>query len=84
MAEPIVSVYQDGNTQAVRIPDEFRLESRWVRIERTPEGDLVLHPLSKGRGDALLETLEGFGADFIEALEEERKHSLPAQMREEL
>lgn len=43
-------VFMSGNSQAVRIPVEFRLETDEVEITRTPEGDLVLHPLPVDRG----------------------------------
>ena len=84
MEESIANVFSYDDGQAVRIPAELRLDSTRVRIEKTREGDLVLHPLPKQRGDALLEALEGFDADFPEALERERESPLPAQDREEL
>lgn len=82
--DAIAKVFRNGNSQAVRIPTEFRLESDRVRIERNEHGDLVLHPLPKRRGDALLAALEGFDEAFVEALEEDRKERLPIQGREAL
>ena len=37
-------VFMNGNSQAVRIPAEFRLSTDQVQISRTPEGDLIIHP----------------------------------------
>jgi antitoxin VapB len=77
-------VFMSGNSQAVRIPAEFRLEVDQVEIRRTPEGDLVLHPLPADRGASLLAALDGFDADFVAALEEDRAAQPPMQDRDEL
>ena len=37
-------VFNNGNSQAVRIPAEFRLNTDRVRILRNEQGDLVIHP----------------------------------------
>jgi len=62
-------VFINGNSQAVRIPQEFRLEASRVEIRRTSDGDLLIHPLPTARGSAILEALAGFDDDFIAALE---------------
>lgn len=77
-------VFTNGNSQAVRIPREFRLDSPRVEITRTATGDLVIHPLPVHRGAALLEALAGFDADFVAALEADREEPLPMQERESL
>lgn len=77
-------VFVNGNSQAVRIPAEFRLDTDCVEITRTPDGDLVLHPIRQDRGAALMGTLEGFDKDFIAALEEDRAEQSPMQDREPL
>ncbi|WP_296899480.1 AbrB/MazE/SpoVT family DNA-binding domain-containing protein [Thiohalocapsa sp.] len=77
-------VFVNGNSQAVRIPAEFRLDTDRVEITRTAEGDLLLHPIRQGRGAALLSALEGFDDDFIAALEEDRTEQPPMQDREPL
>ena len=44
-------VVMDGNSQAVRIPKAFRLNSREVWIERLPDGSLLIkekRPLPAG------------------------------------
>jgi L-glyceraldehyde 3-phosphate reductase len=56
-------VFMNGNSQAVRIPAEFRLSTDRVQITRSPSGDLIIHPCQPQRGQALLDTLaaEGMG-----------------------
>lgn len=78
----------NGNSQAVRIPQEFRLDTDRVEISRNEQGDLVIHPLpaylSVQRGDALMAVLEGFDQSFVQELEAEYHAQLPMQDREEL
>lgn len=86
---PVVStrVFMNGNSQAVRIPQEFRLDCQQVLISRNAQGDLVLHPLPQEptrRGDALLQALAGFDPGFADALEEDRRQQPPMQDREPL
>jgi antitoxin VapB len=77
-------VFNNGNSQAVRIPAEFRLSTNQVQISRTPEGDLLIHPCPPLRGEALLDTLAGFETDFAERLEQARSEAQPIQTREGL
>ena len=80
-------VFNNGNSQAVRIPAEFRLDTDRVRISRNAAGDLVLHPLPAERGAALLDALRRLGeADdaFVGALEADRAGRQPPQEREAL
>ena len=77
-------VFMNGNSQAVRIPAEFRLSTDQVQISRTPEGDLIIHPCSSQRGQALLEALAGFDSDFVQQLEQVRREQQPMQEREQL
>lgn len=80
-------VFNNGNSQAVRIPAEFRLDTDRVRISRNDQGDLVIHPLRAERGAALLQALQALGEiddDFIAALDSEQTAALPAQEREAL
>lgn len=74
----------NGNSQAVRIPREFRLDSPQVEITRTEAGDLIIHPLPVDCGAALLEALSAFDADFVATLEAGREAQLPMQEREAL
>ena len=77
-------VFMSGNSQAVRIPAEFRLSSDRVQIRRTPEGDLIIHPCPILRGEALLEVLVGFPDDYVTALEQQQSEKWPVQERESL
>ena len=77
-------VFMNGNSQAMRIPAEFRLNTDRVQISRTPAGDLLIHPCPTKRGEALLQTLSGFDADFVEALERQQAETLPFPEREAL
>jgi antitoxin VapB len=77
-------VFMNGNSQAVRIPAEFRLNADRVQISRTADGDLIIHPCPSQRGDALLQVLAGFDPEVVEALEEQQRHKLPLQERDSL
>lgn len=77
-------VFNNGNSQAVRIPAQFRLNATQVSITRTEDGGLLIHPLPLNRGEALVQALQGFDDDFIVALETDRAKALPAQEREAL
>lgn len=80
-------VFMNGNSQAVRIPQEFRLDCQQVQISRNAEGDLVLHPVPvvvAHRGDALLAALGRFDPDFVDALAASRSQQDPMQEREPL
>lgn len=80
-------VFNNGNSQAVRIPAEFRLDTDRVRISRNAAGDLVIHPLRAERGAALLDALRRVAeADdaFISALEADRADQQQPQEREAL
>jgi antitoxin VapB len=77
-------IFMNGNSQAVRIPAELRLDTDRVEITRTADGDLLLHPLRERRGRALLQAFEGFDEDFVAALEDGREHQPPLQDRDGL
>ena len=80
-------VFNNGNSQAVRIPAEFRLDVDRVLISRNEAGDLVLHPVRAQRGAALMQVLSALGdvdEAFVAALEAERDAPLPLQQREVL
>lgn len=77
-------VFMNGNSQAVRIPQEFRLQTTRVEIRRNEDGDLVIHPIPENRGKALLNALSCFEDDFIELLEKEHKNQPALQDREDL
>ena len=77
-------VFINGNSQAVRIPQEFRLQASRVEITRTGTGELLIRPLPELRGQALLDALDGFDAEFVDALESDRAVPEPLQEREAL
>ena len=77
-------VFMNGNSQAVRIPQEFRLNTSQVEITRNRDGDLVIHAIPENRGTALLEALSAFDDDFIEILEENYRSQPTMQEREDL
>ncbi len=80
----ISRVFMNGNSQAVRIPQEFRLDTSRVEIYRNTDGDLVLHPIPADRGAALLQALEAFDDDFANLLLADQEAPLPLQDREPL
>jgi antitoxin VapB len=88
MSGVISRVFQNGNSQAVRIPQEFRLDSARVQISRNADGDLVLRPLAVDRGKALLEALQAFDddltADFVARVSADRREQPPVQERDPL
>ena len=87
MASLTTRVFNNGNSQAVRIPAEFRLDTDRVSISRNESGDLVIHPLRPERGVALLDALRALteaDKDFVAALEAEQACPSPVQEREAL
>lgn len=53
-------IFKNGNCHAVRIPQEFRLDSSQVKISQCPNGDLLIHPLPINRGEVLLAAIYAF------------------------
>lgn len=84
MISLITRIFKNGNSQAVRIPQEFRLDTTQVEISRNANGDLVIHPLPIDRGAALLDTLKSFDEDFVNALEQNYQEQPAMQDRETL
>jgi antitoxin VapB len=77
-------IFKNGNSQAVRIPQEFRIEATQVQISRNEDGDLVIHPLPVDRGTALIEALNAFDDDFVNQLEQNYSRQPAMQDRESL
>lgn len=75
-------VFMNGNSQAVRIPQEFRLNTRKVEISRTEQGDLLIHPVPVDRGAALLDSLAAFDDEYAAILEADREEQPALQDRE--
>lgn len=84
MSKLVSRVFMNGNSQAVRIPQAFRLDTARVEISRNEQGDLVIHPLPVDRGAALLEALSAFDDEFVALLEEDRREIVPLQDRDTL
>ena len=68
-------VFKSGNSQAVRIPKEFRLKSGEVEIRKQGQS-LILRP-RKQSWAALIESLTKFTDDFME----QGRRQPPAQDR---
>ncbi len=80
-------VFNNGNSQAVRIPREYRLDTSTVLIFRNENGDLVLHPIPdepEQREARLLDILNRFDAEDIVAFEEAHRDQGGIQERETL
>lgn len=74
----------NGNSQAVRIPQEYRLDTNRVEIFRNADGDLVIHPVAANRGAALLSALKAFDDEDLACLLPVLAEKLPLQDRESL
>lgn len=68
-------IFKSGNSQAVRIPKEFKLEGDEVEIEKKGEA-LVLRPRKRSWA-TLSKSLQKFTDDFME----EGRKQLPVQKR---
>ncbi len=81
-------VFNSGNSQAVRIPANLRLETNKVKITQLPDGRLLIEPIFdervQERGQLLLSVLAEFDDDFIAALEDSASDALPMQERDGL
>jgi antitoxin VapB len=77
-------IFKNGNSQAVRIPQEFRIEATQVQISRNENGDLTIHPLPVDRGAALAAALNAFDEDFANQLERNYAQQPAMQDREAL
>ncbi|EJM98433.1 AbrB/MazE/SpoVT family DNA-binding domain-containing protein [Phyllobacterium sp. YR531] len=73
-------VFRSGNSQAVRLPKEFRLDTDEVDISR--EGDaIILRPRNSSAWSSLKAALKrGFSDDFLQA----ERDQPPMQDRPEL
>jgi antitoxin VapB len=82
MTRQLTHVFNNGNSQAVRIPQAFRIAATEVEISRDENGNLILHPLIPQRGDALLALLAQFtDAAFLAELEQNQREQAPMQER---
>lgn len=65
MEKATTRVFKSGNSQAVRIPADYRLDTDEVTVERVPEG-LLLRPVAESMGDAVRRLREFQIAEGIE------------------
>ncbi|SUT87903.1 Antitoxin VapB1 [Actinobacillus ureae] len=75
-------VFQSGNSQAVRIPFDFRFDVDTVEILQGQNGDVILRPVKLQADMEFLALFSDFDDDFIQALED-RDISAP-QERDDL
>lgn len=78
----MTKVFQSGNSQAVRIPVDFRFDVDTVEILHGENGDIILRPFKPKVNMEFLDLFEGFDEDFIEALE--NRDLTPPQERDSL
>ena len=69
-------VFMNGTSQAVCIPQAFRLPGSRLQISRNADSDLVIRELPLDRGTALLQAFDTLSdearAGFVAILEENR------------
>ncbi|MDP1766692.1 MAG: type II toxin-antitoxin system VapB family antitoxin [Methylotenera sp.] len=70
-------LFQNGQSQAVRLPKEFRFEGDEVIIKRS--GNAVVLIPANHSWDTLVDSLDKFSADFME-----NRHQPAQQKREDL
>ena len=75
-------LFANGQSQAVRLPKDYRFTGDEVGIAKVGEV-VLLYP--KGSSDALfLSSLGGFTDDFFDSIASAREESLPDSLRESL
>ena len=55
-------VFQNGRSQAIRLPKEFRVASTEVYLKKTPEGFLVI---ARDPWEIFMEGVQELSADFM-------------------
>jgi antitoxin VapB len=73
----IAKLFKNGNSQAVRLPKEFRFEGTQVYIKKMGEA-VVLFPYEDS-WQTLFESLDQFSDDFMESREQPEE-----QLREDI
>ncbi len=73
----LAKVFQNGRSQAIRIPKEYRVDTREVFIERVGDS-LIIKPKYEDKWDTLFDTLNSTDTtDFMKD-----RVQLPIQQRE--
>ena len=75
-------IFNNGNSQAVRLPKEFRFEGKEV-IVRKVENGVLLMPQNKNIWESWFDNLDEFSEDFTKILDS-REFSQNIQKREDL
>ena len=75
-------IFNNGNSQAVRLPKEFRFESKEVIIRKVENG-VLLTPQDKNIWENWFDNLEEFSEDFTKILDS-REINQNNQKREDL
>ncbi len=75
-------IFNNGNSQAVRLPKEFRFESKEVIIRKVENGVLLM-PQDKNIWENWFDNLEEFSEDFTKILDS-REINQNSQKREDL
>jgi antitoxin VapB len=58
----VAKVFQNGRSQAIRLPKEFRVETDEVYLKKTPEGFLVI---SRDPWEVFFEGVDELSDDFM-------------------
>lgn len=69
-------LFQNGQSQAVRLPKEFRFEDDHVFVKKS--GNVVILIPARGSWNSLIDSLDKFSADFMS------KRNQPAVQSREL
>ena len=75
-------IFNNGNSQAVRLPKEFRFESKEVIIRKVENGVLLM-PQDKNMWENWFDNLDKFSEDFTKILDS-REINQNTQKREDL
>ncbi|MEG9488076.1 antitoxin [Mannheimia indoligenes] len=75
-------VFQSVNSQAVRIPFDFRFDVDTVEILQGQNGDVILRPVKPQADMEFLALFSDFDDDFIQVLED--RDTSPPQERDDL
>ena len=75
-------IFNNGNSQAVRLPKEFRFESKEIIIRKVANGVLLM-PQDKNMWENWFDNLDEFSEDFTKILDS-REINQNNQKREDL
>ena len=75
-------IFNNGNSQAVRLPKEFRFEGKEVIVRKVSNGVLLI-PQDKNIWESWFDNLDKFSEDFTKILDS-RDFNQNTQKREDL